>query len=71
MINCGLRMENNLSVHNYEALWNKTSGNSGTVKLDVYGVFKPMNAVCMCEDLYSEVGQRVRHGRACECDVCA
>ena len=44
-INCGLKMERNLSVRNYEALWNKTSGNSGTAKLDVYGVFKPMNAV--------------------------
>ena len=38
-------MERDLSVHNYEALWNKTSGNSGTGKLDVYGVFKPMNDV--------------------------
>ena len=44
-INCGLKMDRNLSVRNYEALWNKTSGNSGTAKLDVYGVFKPMNAV--------------------------
>ena len=44
-INCGLKMEHNLSVRNYEALWNKTSGNSGTAKLNVYGVFKPMNAV--------------------------
>lgn len=44
-INCGLKIEQNLSVRNYEALWNRTDGNEGSANLNVYGVFKPMNNV--------------------------
>ena len=41
IVGCALNIGTDLSVHDYEAVYNYNAANSGTAALNVYGTFKP------------------------------